>query len=158
MKYLKKLSDYIAKGSKFLSCIFIIIMAIALMAQVVLRFVFNSGLNFAAELSKYSAIWAVMLVANVLIKEEGLITVDLLDHLWPKKFVKWRDSFYEFLILILLFFLVKEGWEQAAGAMNHRLASINIAWFYPYLAIPVGALLMLYQYIFKILTMWKRSH
>ena len=158
MGFFQKLSDIIANVTSKLSCVFLAIAACTLLVQVILRFVFNSGIMFADELAKYSTIWAVMLISNVLIKDNALITVDFFDHLWPESFIKWRNTAYQIIVLVLLFFLVKEGWEQAIKANNHRLASINISWFYPYLAIPVGAFLMMYQYIFGMVKMWKRSN
>lgn len=148
MRMLKNLSDLIANISLKLSCVFILLMTVIIVVQVVLRYVFNSGITFADEFAKYSTIWSVMLAGNVLIKEDSLIKVDFLDHLWPKTFIKVRDTVYQILICVLLVFLVKEGWQQAVAGLNTRLTSMDIAWFWPYLAIPVGALLMLYQCFF----------
>ncbi len=157
MRLLRYLSDVIAFVSLRVSCLFMVIMTMIIILEVILRYVFNSGISSSDEIAKYSTIWSVMLTGNVLIKEDSLIKVDFLDHLWPAKFIKWRDIFYQFIIIILLFFLMKEGWDQAIEGLNAKITSIDLAWFYPYLAIPIGALLMLYQSIYNVIKLFGKD-
>ncbi len=151
MRILEYIGDLIANITLKLSCLFILVMALILIIQVILRYVFNSGITSADEIAKYSIIWAVCLAGNVLIKEDILIKVDFLDNFWPEAFIKWRDKFYQVVIIILLGFLLKEGWLQAVEGWNTKLTSLNLPWFFPYLAVPVGALLMLYQSVIVLL-------
>ena len=153
MRFMDYLSDWLAKITLRLGCVFIFLMTLVLIVQVILRYVFNSGIASADEIAKYSIIWAVCLTGNVLIKEDALIKVDFLDHLWPAKFIKVRDTFYQILIILLLFFLVTEGWKQAVEGLNSKITSMDIAWFYPYLAVPVGAVLMLFQSVYVVLNL-----
>lgn len=148
MRVLEYISDLIARMTLKLSCFFIFLMTVILIIQVILRYVFNYGIASADEIAKYAIIWAVCLAGNILIKEDILIKVDFLDHFWPKSFIKWRDKVYQVIIIILLGFLLKEGWLQAVEGWHTKLTSINLPWFFPYLAVPVGALLMLYQSFF----------
>ncbi len=156
MRILEYISDLISQITLKLSCLFIFIMTLILIIQVILRYVFNSGITSADEIAKYSIIWAVCLAGNVLIKEDILIKVDFLDHFWPEAFIKWRDKFYQVIIIILLGFLLKEGWLQAVEGWHSKLTSLNLPWFFPYLAIPVGALLMLYQSVFVLIKSFKQ--
>jgi len=156
MRILEYISDAIAKITIKLSCLFILMMTLILIVQVILRYLFNSGIPSADEIAKYSIIWGVCLAGNVLIKEDILIKVDFLDHYWPAAFVKWRDKVYQVVIIVLLVFLLKEGWLQAVEGWHTKLTSINLPWFFPYLAIPVGALLMLYQSVFLLIKAVKK--
>ncbi|MBI5581112.1 MAG: TRAP transporter small permease [Deltaproteobacteria bacterium] len=151
MRFLDALSDWIAKISIRLGCFFLFVMAIVLFLQVILRYLFNSGITASDEIAKYSTIWAVCLAGNVLIKESALIKVDFLDHLWPEKFIKMRDFTYQVLIIVLLFFLVIEGWKLAVEGLNSRITSLDLAWFWPYLAVPVGTFLMIIQSVYVVL-------
>jgi TRAP-type transport system small permease protein len=150
MQVLESLSDWISWISIKLGCVFLLIMSASLFLQVVLRYCFNSGLTASDEIARYSVIWAVCLAGNVLIKEGSLIKVDFLDHLWAPRFIKIRDATYQVLIVVLLVVLVIEGWKLAVEGLNSRITSMNLQWFYPYLAVPVGALLMLFQVIYRI--------
>ncbi len=151
MRFLEYFSELIAKVTLKLSCFFIFTMTLILIVQVILRYVFNSGITSADEIAKYSIIWAVCLAGNILIKEDILIKVDFLDNYWPAGFIKWRDKVYQVVIIVLLAFLLKEGWGQAVEGLNSRLTSLDLPWFYPYLAVPAGALLMLYQSVFLLI-------
>jgi len=155
MQIMERISELMAKISLRLACVFMLLMTLVLICQVVLRYVFNSGITSADEIAKYSIIWAVCLSGNVLIREGLLIKVDFLDNYWPKVFIRWRDKFYQIFIIVLLLLLLKEGWLQAVSGLNLRLTSLDLPWFYPYLAVPVGALLMLYQSIYLL---FKRNH
>ncbi len=152
MRFLRKLSDGIYKISENVACLLIFLTSTLLLTQVIMRFFFSKGISWGEEFARYSVIWAVMLIANVLIRDDELITVDFFDNLWPKGFLKWRDAIYQVVFLILIVVLMKEGWLQALEGRKTTLVSINIKWFYPYLAIPVGSALMLYQYSLKFLT------
>ena len=154
MRFLDILSNWIAKITLGLGCVFIFAMTLLLFTQVVLRYVFNTGIVSADEIAKYSVIWTVCLTGNVLIRDDALIKVDFLDHLWPKKFIKIRDTFYKGLIIVLLYFLAIEGWKQAVEGLNSKITSLDLAWFYPYLAIPVGAILMLFQCVYIVLKLF----
>lgn len=157
MRILEYISDQIAKITIKLSCLFILMMTLILIVQVILRYVFNNGIPSADEIAKYSIIWGVCLAGNVLIKEDILIKVDFLDHFWPAAFIKWRDKAYQVIIIVLLGFLLKEGWLQAVDGWHTKLTSLDLPWFYPYLAVPVGALLMIYQSIFILIKSFKQE-
>jgi len=151
MKVLEWISDIIAKVTLKLACFFLLLMSLTILVQVILRYVFNSGITSADEIAKYSIIWGVCLAGNLLIKEDALIKVDFLDQYWPEVFIKYRDKVYQIFIIVLLVFLLKEGWIQAIDGFRTRLTSLDLPWFYPYLAVPVGALLMLYQSVFLLI-------
>ena len=150
MQVMERISELMAKISLWLACFFLLLMTLVLICQVVLRYVFNSGITSADEIAKYSIIWAVCLAGNALIREGALIKVDFLDAYWPKKFIKLRDKFYQLFIIVLLLLLLKEGWLQAVSGWNLRLTSLDLPWFYPYLSVPVGALLMLFQSVYQL--------
>ena len=157
MRILERISDLIAKITIKLACFFIFGMTLILLIQVVLRYIFNTGIPSADEIAKYSIIWAVCLAGNVLIREDILIKVDFMDHLWPETFLKWRDKVYQVVIILLLVFLAKEGWLQAVEGWHTKLTSLDLPWFYPYLAVPVGALLMLFQSVFVLIKSFRQG-
>lgn len=121
-------------------------MVIVVFSQVVLRFVFNSGIAWGDIYSRFSIIWSVMLYSNVLIKNNALIKVDFLDNLWPKKFINFRDSSYQIILLTILILLIIYGWTNAVHGLKSTIPGVKIKWFWAYLSVPIGALLMLYQY------------
>jgi TRAP-type C4-dicarboxylate transport system permease small subunit len=125
--------------------------AFILLLQVILRYIFNAALPWPEEASRYAMIWAVLLMASVLVRDSELIYVDFFDRLWPKKAISYRNMAYRILLLVVLAVLFKEGISQAIAGWNMRTTALNMRWFWPYLSIPVGSGLMLFQMIFLII-------
>jgi len=147
-KILLKISNLIAIISCKAACVMLAFVAFILFLQVVLRYVFNAALPWPEEASRYCMIWVVLLISNVLIRDSELINVDFFDKLWPAKVIIYRDATYRILLLILLIVLFKEGLIQAIAEKRQTTTAMGISWFWPYLSIPVGTGLMLYQMIF----------
>ena len=147
-KKLKQISNIIKIISEALSSSALVIIATTMVIQVVLRFLFKQGLPWVEEICRYLIIWMVMLTGGNLIKDKQLIKVDFFDYLWPEKAIKLRDLCYRIILIVVLIILIKVGWTQAWSARNSRIISLDISWFWPYLAIPLGSALMFLQYIF----------
>ncbi|WP_408006918.1 TRAP transporter small permease [Pseudalkalibacillus sp. A8] len=150
MNILTIISNTISWISKILASIFIAALTIVLVVQVILRTFFDSGLAWSIEFSTFSVIWAVMIIANVLIKENEMINVDFFDHLLSENFKKIRNVVYQFVFILLLLVMTYYGWIQAIESANKTTPTLGISWFYAYLSIPLGTTLMLYQYLYKI--------
>ncbi len=86
-----------------------------------------------------------MLAVSILIKNSELITVDFFDVFWSKKLIKYRNLTYQLIMFVIFGILLKEGWLMAVEGRNVSIASLKISWFWPYLSIPVGVVLILIQ-------------
>lgn len=158
MRLLSKISDIVAKISELLSALIMASMVIVVFSQVVLRFFFNSGIYWGDIYSRFSIIWSIMLYSNVLIKNDQLIKVDFLDSFWPKKFIKYRDSFYQSILLAILILLLVYGWSNAVEGLRSTIPGVKVKWFWAYLSIPLGSLLMLFQYFVVFITGLRKRH
>jgi len=143
------ISDRLCNVAEFLSSVGLIVIAVVLLLQVVLRFVFRSGLIFAEELSKYTVIWVVMLTGGILAKHNDFIKADFLDSLYSRGFIKYRDLVCKIILSCMLLTLIKEGWNQAINAWtsNARLTTLPLTFFWAYISIPVCGSIMLMQLI-----------
>lgn len=157
MRILYKISDVIARLSELISAIIMASMVVVVFTQVVLRFIFNSGIAWGDIYSRFSIIWSVMLYSNVLIKNNALIKVDFLDDLWPKKFINIRDAAYQVILLTILILLIVYGWLNAVAGLKSTIPGVKIKWFWVYLSIPTGAIFMLYQYLVIFLTHFRKK-
>lgn len=147
LQSLNRLAAFLATIASTLARIGVIIVAALLFLQVVLRFVFNTGLPWPEEAARYIMIWVTMLAGSLLIRDEQLISVDFFDQYWPKHWLGYRNALFRLLLTIMLAVMVWYGMDQALFAAYRRTATLEISWFWPYLAIPVGAALMLLNMI-----------
>lgn len=151
MNILKNLDEKVAKLTEYLATIVLGSVAVILITQVILRFFFKTGIYWAEEFARFGIIWAVLLVANSLIKDDELISVDFFDYIWPEALIKWRDVVYQFIFIVILGVLFYTGWDQAVKNMHSTTSGMQISWLFPYLSIPVGMALILFQYVYKVI-------
>jgi TRAP-type C4-dicarboxylate transport system permease small subunit len=86
-RLIAEIGRLIATSSAVVARVLLAFVAFVLLLQVILRYVFNAALPWPEEASKYSMIWVVCLMGNVLIRDKQLITVDFLDMLWSRKLI-----------------------------------------------------------------------
>jgi TRAP-type transport system small permease protein len=149
----RSLSDCISKTTELLSSLFLISIAVVLFSQVLLRYVFETGIVFAEEFSKYSVIWVVMLTANIVVKNDELIKVDFMDSLFPVRFIKYRNIICKFILFCMMVTLIIEGWQQAVNSWvtNSMMVTLGITYFWVFISIPVCGIMILFQIITSLL-------
>jgi TRAP-type transport system small permease protein len=145
LRFLERTAELLGwLASTMARCILIFIAAI-LFIQVVLRYVFTASLPWPEEAARYLMIWVVMLGGSLLIKDDQLVTVDFFDKLWPRRILAYRNALFRLLLAGLLGVLFWQGVDLATFSANRVTAALQISWFWPYLAVPVGAGLMLFH-------------
>lgn len=102
------------------------------------------------QYARYAIIWSVFLGSNVLIYTNSLMRVDFLDNYLPEGFKKVREIIYTALFVVILSVLCWQGWLQAQEFVGVTLMGLPVDKFYIYLAIPVGAALMMLQYLLNL--------
>jgi TRAP-type C4-dicarboxylate transport system permease small subunit len=149
----RSLSDCMSKTTELLSSLFLISISLVLFAQVLLRYLFETGIVFAEEFSKYAVIWAVMLTANILVKNDELIKVDFMDSMFPARFIKYRNIICKFILFFMMIALIIEGWQQAINSWvtNSMMVTLGVTYFWAFISIPVCGLMILFQIITSLL-------
>lgn len=140
---LNRMAGLLAHVSDALARIGVMFVALILFLQVVLRFVFNTGLPWPEEAARYVMIWVTMLAGSLLIRDEQLIAVDFFDKYWSPRLLGIRNAVFRLLLAGMLGMLFWLGLDQAMFSAYRRTATLEISWFWPYFAIPAGAALML---------------
>ncbi|MFV0452514.1 MAG: TRAP transporter small permease [Propioniciclava sp.] len=65
------------------------VMTVSYFGQVVLRYVFQTGIAWTEELTRYSQVALIMFGTAVLAGKNGNINVSVLEHVVPQRFEKW---------------------------------------------------------------------
>ena len=140
-----KVSSALAFLAGFIARILLLAIAAMLFVQVVLRYGFASSLPWPEEASRYLMIWVVMLAGSLLVRDDQLVRVDFFDAFWPKRMLGYRNALFRLLLVGLLAVLVWKGLDNAMFGMRRKSVTIGISFFWIYLAVPVGAGLMMVQ-------------
>lgn len=143
LRYLEIAANILGFVASTMSRIMMFSVAAMLFVQVILRYVFGFSLPWPEEAARYLMIWIVMLSGSLLVKDEQLVSVDFFDKFWSNRLLVYRNALFRLMLCLLLGMLAWQGFDAATSSMNRTTTALRISWFWPYLAIPVGASLML---------------
>lgn len=147
LRILERIADVIGWVTGVLARLMLIAVAAMLLVQVILRYGFGFSLPWPEEASRYLMIWVVMLSGSLLVKDEQLVSVDFFDHIWPRRWLAYRNALFRLLLAAMLGVLFWQGLDQAIFGLRRTTAALQISWFWVYLAVPVGAALMLFHMV-----------
>jgi TRAP-type C4-dicarboxylate transport system permease small subunit len=111
--------------------------------NVVSRYIWNYSFIWAEELSQYLMVWITFLGAGLALREGRHVAVEVLQDRLPVKTRKGMRHLVAVLIIAFLVTLVVLGFQFSAFAWEQETPVLNIPLGIPYLAVPLGALLLL---------------
>ncbi len=118
------------------------VMVLLVFMNVVCRYILNFSIIWAEEVSQYLMVWVAFLGAGLALREGRHVAIEMLqDHLAPTV----RKVTRHFLALLLFLFmgiLTVLGFQFVHFAWGQETPVLNISLGIPYLAVPIGALLV----------------
>jgi C4-dicarboxylate transporter DctQ subunit len=133
------------------SCL-LIITALIVFMQVVLRYGFGFTLAWIEESARYMIVWFVFLGASIGVREKAHPTMDTLLQVVPKSTKTILQIMITIICMVFCVIIVRSGINVVIGA--YKLGSISpglrIPLFVPYIAVPVGLGLMFIRYAFQL--------
>lgn len=111
--------------------------------EVILRYVFKHSLIFTEELSRYLMVWIVFLGGALAVRDEAHIRINILVKRLNPTLGKAARLLAHGLVLIFLVIVAVEGIRILPDELRQMCITIDLSLFYFYLAIPVGAILMI---------------
>jgi TRAP-type C4-dicarboxylate transport system permease small subunit len=153
IKALKVYGKFLDILEKILSVILAILLAAMVLIfcyQVFLRYVLHGANAWSEDLTRYLFVYTVLLGAGIATRKASHLTVDMFIDLLPKRVKAGIQIIFCGLIYFFLFFLFTEGMSLVQNTMKSISASLRVPMAYFYLAIPIGAVLMmlnLFEYL-----------
>ena len=145
IRMLERIGDGLGLAASWAARLMLVAVFAMLFLQVTLRYGFGFSLPWPEEAARYLMIWVVMLAGSLLVKDEQLVSVDFLDHYWPRRAVAVRNALFRLLLAGLLAVLMWKGYDNADFGQRRSAATLPVTFYWIYLAIPVGAALMMYH-------------
>ncbi len=118
--------------------------------NVVARYVFNNSLMWVEELVRYMMIWVTFLGADLCIKSNIHVKMDLLHIKLPEKAAKVLFCLTCLVCIFGCFYLTKYGYVLAGRVIKTNQVSTAMPWlkvWYVDLAIPVFGVLAMKDYL-----------
>lgn len=126
------------------------VVATAVVAEVILRYVAGRSLIFTEELSRYGMIWVALLAAVLVMREDGHIASGATGSLGPRAQRVVRVV-AELLSLSFLLVLGVAGLQVLPAQLDQETLTLGVTIFWFYLALPVSAFLMALMIVARLL-------
>src|SRR3984893_14561089 len=145
-----RLDYWVARTETAVIILLVALLTAVTFAQVLTRYVLGDPLIWSEEAARYLFVWVSMIGAALALREGGHFGLDLLIRPMPQL----KPVLGPLVILVMVMFLVillKTGIDET------RLASMQFAMTFPmrmqwaYLALPVGAGLMLFHILVQVI-------
>ncbi|QGG53739.1 TRAP transporter small permease [Lysinibacillus pakistanensis] len=122
----------------------LLIMTLVMFAAVVSRYVFNSSIVWAEELSRYLFVWFVFISASYAVITKAHIRVEALNMIIPKKIRPYVNLIGSFIWMLFSLYISYLGFQYAFNLykQNATSAALNLPMGVVYLGIPIGYFLM----------------
>jgi TRAP-type C4-dicarboxylate transport system permease small subunit len=121
------------------------VMFVMVFLQVIFRYVINVPFSFSEELARYLMVWIVCIGAAAAYGEGMHIGVNLFTGLLPAVAQKWVARVVHLTVGGLMGVIIFEGGRLSYLLAGQLSPAMEIKMTWPYLALPVGAFLILIQ-------------
>jgi len=121
------------------------VLVVVVVASVVFRYVLLAPLSWSEEVGRYLMIWVGFLAASIAIQQGMHVGIDFVVSwvrpevaAWLRRLARGLTALFLLIVTAYGFVLVISLWDQWSPVLQFRMT-------WPYLAIPVGCLLMLLE-------------
>ena len=122
-----KLLDLYCKGLKFIIVVCLAAMVVLVFGNVVLRYVFNSGIAQSEELSRWLMVWLTFLGAVVALREHAHLGVDTLVRALPPLGKRLCFIASYGLMIYADWLLLSGSWRQTLITAGDRAPATNLS-------------------------------
>lgn len=150
------LSNGLNRVAEILCFVLLLAMTTVTFAQVFFRFVIVHSLPWSEEFSRYCLVWASFLGASIALKRRLHIGVEAIVAKCSKETKHWISLATLVLLLLFLSVVAVKGFQLASFNMRQSSPAMRIPMGWPYLAVPVGSLLMVIHLIDELILEWRQ--
>lgn len=134
LRFVVKNFEEVAAGT------FLVLMSLATFGNVVMRYVFNSPIQWAEEFSRYAFIWVVFLGAAACSKRKTHIVIDAVTALLPSRGRALCALMVETVVLVLMGAITYYGYTLCTMA-TQATSTLKIPQYVVYAVVPFSAAL-----------------
>lgn len=147
MRMIKYLMDRVFAVLTWFAFLLLAVMTVLTFADVFCRYVLNSSIAWADEVTLILLIWFVFIALAIGVRRKRMATIDLVAILCPQRKVLSLvlTRIVAFLTLCFGAMLIDFGWELIKIGTYSTLASFDLPSYLEYIFIPVSGLLVMYS-------------
>lgn len=135
---LDRVNGMVAILCKFAACALICLIAAAVFGGVIMRYVFNSPLEWQEELPKFAMVWMTFLGAVFVYRQRGHVVLDMLPAALRGRWSRLLQLIITVISLSVLLAFLNYGLVAAEAAKGQRIILLeSLSLFWVYLAVPL---------------------
>ena len=138
-----QISNLINRLTEIILVIVLTAMAVAVFLQVIFRYVLNFPLFWTEEFARYCLVWSSLLGSAVAVKRGQHIAVTILLERFPPTLRRMINVMALISVAVILTIILWGGIQLVAITRAQISPALRVSMSVPYLAVPVGAALML---------------
>jgi TRAP-type C4-dicarboxylate transport system permease small subunit len=140
-----RLARWLTRSTEIAAALLLMTVTVLNLTQVTGRYVFSTGFGWTEEAMRYLMIWLMMLGSVACVFRAEHMAVETIEsRVDPARAHLVKSALYSIAAVFCLFVLLY-GWPLAMRNAAQVAPASGIPMIYPYLALPVGAALMLIQ-------------
>ena len=139
------LARLIARSTEIIATVLLIVVTLLNLTQVGGRYFFNTGFSWTEEAMRYSMIWLMMMGSVACIFRVEHMGIEALEALVSPRYARFVKSGLYSIAAIFCVVILYYGWPLALRNAKQLAPASQIPMIVPYLALPVGAALMLVE-------------
>lgn len=126
-----------------LTCIIMLsVLVFVVLAAIFYRYVLSNSLTWSAEVARYLCVWIGFLAASLALFDRGHIGLEFFVNKLPPSVRQNVKIGCDAAVLIFLIVIACLGIGLAIFQIPHQTPALQISMIWPYLSVPVGAILM----------------
>ncbi len=123
-----------------------IAMVLIIFANVMLRYIFNSGLMWSEELALLFAVWFIFIAMSIGVKQDLHINISVL----PKKLVTpflhvALEKIKNVIILIIALTMLVDGWKLVQFTLTSIMPATQLPAGLLYVILPISSIIIIYE-------------
>ncbi len=141
------LDRWIHWGTAFVVIVLMAVMTAVIGLQVFCRYVLNASLIWPEELARYAMVWITCLASGIAVRQASHLGIDSVVRRLPAGARRAVVGGGQVGTLIFLAVVLVAGVNMVTRVAGQASVALDLPMAIPYAAVPVGAALMLYEYL-----------
>lgn len=150
---MRQLLNWIEHAINFIIALCVSGMTILIFTNVILRYVFHSGITWAEEMSRFMFIWMVFLGSILVLKDESHIGMEILVRRVPEKIRRFLLMIGNIIILFISLVVLIGSWKMTLASIGGKAPATGLPLTLMYgigIIMSVGMLLIAAMNLFKL--------
>lgn len=142
---MRRIENSLLAFTRASTAVLLAIMFVVIILEVLFRYVFALPVFWTEELARYVMFYMVLIGSAAAAREDMHPALTFVIGGFAVRFRRWWRLFIDVLVFFVLVVVFWQGCVMATEERIGRTAALRISFFWVYLALPIGAFLMMVE-------------